>query len=248
MMHRIIILQLSFLLISGCSKSTQPTQPISTSNDEILRTQIVGQWKCSSSWNFTFNSDTTFIDSLSFAVYSPDVPHYELWYVVKGKYSISNGLLTFPQMELVFADTTHLLPVNFFEYYVFYPSQVVFTNGNLVLNVMDVLSPVNGDGKSLNGNWETENWIVQIERRPNLMAFFGKIKKEYHFDESSFKYSLASTNSFGSIYQVANDSGSFTYTTNRLSFGSNITIPTFMNGDLLLNYISSPIFPYEKIK
>jgi len=247
-MHRIIILQLSFLLISGCSKSTQPTQPISTSNDELLRTQIVGQWKCSSSWNFTFNSDTTFIDSLFFGVSSPYVAHNELWYVVKGKYSINNGLLTFPQMELVFADTTHLLPVNFFEYYVFYPSQVVFTNGNLVLNVMNILLPVNGDGKSLNGNWEAENWIVQIEREANLVTFFGKMKEDYHFDENSFKYSLTSTNSFGSVYQVESDSGSFTYTTNRLSFGSNITIPTFINGELLLNYVSSPIFTYEKVK
>lgn len=248
MKYQIIIFLL--ILLGGCKKDSQPTQSQSNLTvDDLLKSKIIGQWKCGSAWGYTFNADSTFI-----AVYSnpssstPDTVIYKDIYIAKGKYSINNSIMTFSQMELVYADTTFLLPFVYMTYYIYYPHKVEFKNENLVLNLMDILSPVDKDGKILQGKWETENWIVQIERRPTSKAFFGKIKKEYYFNTDSMKYTLKLTNNYDSPYQVQNDSGTFIYTADRLSFSTHITIPEFVNEKLNLNYISWPIFYYDKVQ
>ncbi len=247
MKNQIIILFL--VVIFGCKKDVQPTQPIGGANgDDVLRSKIVGLWKAGSAWSYTFRADSTFVDSFFTPKYLPDTIVYEIVYVAKGKYSINNAVLTYPQMELVYADTSYLLSFNNMTYYIYYHHKIEFKNEVLVLNLLEILSPVNGDGKVVTGKWEAENWIAQMERRPAATILFGKIKKEYQFDEATHKYNYTITNNYASLFQVLKDSGSFIYTSNRLSFNTNITIPEFLNGKLYLNYISWPIFHYEKIQ
>ncbi len=240
-----------FLLFSlGCEKISQPTQPQSNpADDQVLMSKIVGHWKAGSNWNYTFRADSTFIDS--FFTPSPtsfDTTIYVVAYVVRGSYAINNAVMTFPSMELVYADTSLLLPFFYETDYIYYPHKVEFKNDMLVLNLMDVLSPVNGDGKAVNGYWQTDNWIVAIERRPTNTAYFGKIKKEYYFNVDSQRYSLKISNTFGSPYQVQSDSGAFSYSSSYYSFGVYSGKPELADGKLLLNYGMWPIFNYEKVE
>ncbi len=238
------------LNVVGCKKESQPTQlQPDISGDDLLRSKIVGEWKCGSARGYTFNADSTFTAVFSDPAYTTsDTVIYKVVYIAKGKYSINNSIMTFPQMELVYADTTFLLSFVDMQYYIYYPHKVEFKKENLVLNLMDILSPVGSDGKMLKGKWETENWVVQIERRSTITSLFGKVKKEYYFDTDSLKYTFKLTNNYGSHYQVQSDSGKFTFSADRLSYSAHITIPEFVSGKLYLNYISWPIFYYDKVK
>lgn len=243
------IIVVFILVLFGCKKDSQPTQPSTgDSGDDVLRAKIVGQWKAGPAWSYTFRADSTFVDSFFTPKQLPDTTIYKVVYVAKGKYLISNAVMTYPQMELAYADTSYLLPFNYMTYHIYYHHKVEFKNEELILNYLEILSPVNSDGKVLSGKWEAENWITQLERRPAVTTLFGKIKKEYQFDETSHKYNYKITNNYASPFQVLNDSGSFVYTSDRLSFNTNITIPELLNGKLYLSYISWPIFHYEKVQ
>ena len=200
---KLIICLFSIITFYGCSEINNPITP---SEDDLLKSKLIGRWSEYGNYIIHFYNDNTFIDSL-YDLTHPD----SLQFIVKGKYNIKDSIWIPYELKCLFADTINVSPNVIGDRLMFYPQKVYILNNKLDFNLVEILTQSIGNKNDLVGTWESEVWIIGIEKRINWEVIQGSIQNSYTFYPDSLAYNLSITSSINSSFINSKDSGSYSY-------------------------------------
>ena len=227
MTTKIFTLALSIILL-GCTKnnpvSTGPTQ------DEVVKSQILGYWGSSPYGSTTFRANNSFTDS-SYFRNTIDTTKYSLGMVTEGQYTITNAVLMYTKIHVAYLDTVHYRGLG--EIVWDFAEEIQSIDKDLVLTPVKVLQSVQGPGTQLWGTWATTYCVYACGDNPLQVIYEGRMKDTYTFikDSSSYLYSWQYLD--GTPYPNSSFTNNFSYNPPKLSLIGND------------NYITNVEFKYN---
>ncbi len=237
---------LSLFITLACQKNfdsiTSPPE-----EDIALLKKISGTWSTSnSSYNITYYSNNTFIDS-SFLISQDSSQSSKLKMIKKGNFKIENRIITQSDVHIPYIDTSvynslSIVPRNH--------EIEIISDYMLILKSVDVLKSESSNNNDIWGNWSIIKWTYHRAYIPVLTIYEGHQKYFYSFnpDSSLFEYRIEYLEN--SPWSASNYKFEFNYDNLFLDLIGlaefNIDVQ-FKNGDMYWYYDTNPI-EFFKIK
>jgi hypothetical protein len=211
MKTRIFLTALLFLII-GCSKNN----PVSSNltEDDVLKTRILGYWGSSPYGSITFRADNSYTDS-SFFRSTIDTTKYNLNMVTEGQYAITNAVLMRTKIHVLYLDTAYYRGLG--EIVWDFAEELQSVDKDLVLTPVKVLQLVQGTGNQLWGTWATTYCVYICGNTPTQVIYEGRQKETFTFVKDSSLFSYGWQYLDGSPYPNSSFTSEFTYDPPKLS-------------------------------
>lgn len=185
--------------LAACSCTDDNQILTGVSNDDLLKTQLLGTWQYGDWFRLTFRADNTFSDS-AMDRSATDSNQYYTAIRKSGTYAVTDGVLRWMNVHWVFADSTQGFTV------IVLDQKMAFANGHLLLSPAYSLTSDDGYGLDLPGAWTMIQW--GYEQTPNQpgRSREGSLTNSFFFDRDSnllqcrFEYFNGSTATYAGSY------------------------------------------------
>ncbi len=178
----ISIFKLTFIIVISviyfaCSDSPTITE---LSSDDILKSQLIGEWQNGPWYSIEYYSDGTFKDKSIMWFWNSF--HDTLTTIRVGKYKISRGILEYSEIKHHFLSTSG----KWRGYSTVYPLyEINIIGDNLSCRVFDRLQLVKGSSNQLWGSWDVTSLTVFPISDTNKSLYEGRKKRKYTFISDS---------------------------------------------------------------
>ena len=240
--HLLTIVAALLIGISGCSKKN-PVASDAQDNDVIL-SKLLGYSYSFPSGSIVFRPDYTFTDSTYYRS-SADTTKYILESVFEGKFALTNAILQYVSVHVVYLDTVYYRGLG----EIIWPaeSELSLVNNRLVFTPVKVFTLVQGSGSELWGTWSKTACVYMCGSNPRQVVYEGRQKYTYTFKKDSADFTYGWTYLDGQPYPNYTFTSNFTYSPPALSLpgpSDYISRVEFKNGTMYWYYD----FPSSTVK